>query len=121
MKAQEIPQKEYNHASAFWFKPVEFGHHTWAVAEEMGQGIRLFFFDVSKGVFDTLDYKSNIVMRKELQLNGFEKYEKEAIPVEEPHGSFHISEQAHRRVYSSGKFWKTLPERLKLKYEGNVE
>ena len=65
MAIHEIPQKEYKQASAFWFKPVEFGHHTWAVAEEetletetdsdtessngneneKSQLIRLFFFD----------------------------------------------------------------------------
>ncbi len=116
MKELRLPVGEYSRATDFWFKQVEFGQFNWALIEEVEEEYVLYFFDVSKGVFDVLTYRTEIVMKKELQLNGFERYEREAVHVDEPSGDFYVSDQADLELYSSGKFWKALPERLLKKY-----
>ncbi len=117
MSDRSLPKLDHNRPSEFWIKTVGYLQDNWAVFEKVENGgYRLYFFDVQKAVFDSLDYKSDILMKKELMANGFERYEREAIPIQEPTGDFHVSESAHRKIYSSGKFWKSMPARIREKY-----
>lgn len=116
MNETRLPKNKHRDPTKFWFKFVEFQQENWALMEEDNGKYILYFFDATKGVFDFIEYDTEIVLRKELMYNSFERYEKEAFQMEIPEGEFYVSEQAHRRIYSSGKFWKRLPERLIEKY-----
>ncbi len=92
----------------YWFKVVEFLEQNWALIDETSNGVIVYFFGDTAGVFDEMVFDSTDAAERGLQRNGFKRYlddpesqEYIAIP-DEP---FVRSPHPNGPIYSSGRYW----------------
>ncbi len=92
----------------YWFKVVEFLQQNWALIDETSNGVIVYFFGDTAGVFDEMVFESIGAAESGLQRNGFKRYlddpdshEFIAIP-DEP---FVRRPHPNGPIYSSGRYW----------------
>jgi hypothetical protein len=99
----EIKSRDY------WFKIVEFLQQNWALLDQTDEGVVVWFFGDTSGVFDEMTFPSEAAASKALQRNGFKRYAEDPkahdfIAIPKP--PFVRRAHANGRIYSSGRFWR---------------
>lgn len=92
----------------FWVKVVEFLQQNWALIEEEGNGVRIYFISDTSGVFDQLTFESRAHAENALSRNGFSRFadDPQAKQFLNPPGSpYHHKPHPNGPIYSSGRFW----------------
>ncbi len=93
----------------YWFKFVDFLQQNWALIDEQEDGVIVWFFSDTSGVFDEMTFRSLADAVEALQGNRFRRY------ADEPDGGefirvpvppFYRSEHPNGKIYSSGRFWR---------------
>jgi hypothetical protein len=96
----------------YWFKIVDMLQQDWAIVEpgKENGACAVYFIDDNSGVFDQLQFDDAADAKRQLKVNGFERYadnsdaEKFIVP---PSAPFHRSTHPNGPIYSSGRDWKT--------------
>jgi hypothetical protein len=99
----EIKSREY------WFKIVEFSQQNWALIDQSDEGIVVWFFGDTSGVFDKLLFASISDAERALRRNGFRKYADDPEAHEHiarPEPPFRLRSHPNGPIYSSGRYWK---------------
>lgn len=99
----EISSRDY------WFKIVEFLQQNWALIDETPDGIVVWFFGDTSGVFDRLTFATAEEAKSALLRNGFRRYvedpgAKDFIGIPPP--PFFLRPHPNGPIYSSGRYWK---------------
>jgi hypothetical protein len=93
----------------YWFKIVEFLQRNWALIDDQDSGpAKVWFFGDDSGVFDELDFNSEIEASDTLLRNGFRRFVEAAESREflrPPSPPFVRRSHPNGPVYSSGRFW----------------
>ena len=96
----------------YWFKVVDMLQQNWAFIHEAGNSVTVFFVNDTGGVFDEIRFGSIDTASASLSENGFRRF------AEDPNAASFLSppippftKQPHPNgpIYSSGRFWKGLP------------
>ena len=95
----------------YWFKVVDMLQHNWALIDELGegQGVKVFFFGDTSGVFDYMQFASKSEAEVALRRNGFAKYSEDKQAqnfITQPEPPFYEKTHPNGPIYSSGKFWR---------------
>ncbi|MDC0143484.1 hypothetical protein OAK45_03005 [Verrucomicrobia bacterium] len=93
----------------YYFKVVEFLQQNWALIDEHGSKVTVWFIHDASGIFDQLDFASVEEAKSGLERNGFRRLsedpesQKFIYPPEPP-----FLKECHGNgpIYSSGRFWK---------------
>jgi hypothetical protein len=96
------------HSRDYWFKIVEFLQQNWALIDPAPDGVIVWFFGDTSGVFDHLTFPSAETAVAELEHNGFRRYatDKQAQEfIACPQPPFHRNPHPNGPIYSSGRFW----------------
>lgn len=98
----------------YWFKVVDMLQVNWALIEKNVHGAAtIYFIHEDSGIFDTISYSLVELAQDGLKRNGFTRYidDIEAqgffIPPSPP---FRHATYTNGNIYSSGRFWKKLPQ-----------
>ena len=94
-----------------WFKTVDMLQHNWAVVMQEKSSILVVFYSDTCGVFDELRFNSSDEAADALRRNGFRKYKEDERSqgfITLPQGDFEIREHPNGRIYSSGRFWRSM-------------
>ncbi|MBK7931993.1 MAG: hypothetical protein IPK01_00570 [Acidobacteria bacterium] len=99
----EIRSRDYR------FKVVEFLQQNWALVDETTDGVIVYFFGDTAGVFDEMVFDSAEAAETGLLRNGFKRYvddpdSQEFIAI--PDEPFVRRPHPNRAIYSSGRYWK---------------
>jgi hypothetical protein len=92
----------------YWFKIVEFLQQNWALIDPAPNGVIVWFFGDTSGVFDQLTFASAETAAAELEHNGFRLYatDKQAQEfIACPQPPFRRHPHPNGLIYSSGRFW----------------
>lgn len=93
----------------YWFKVVDFLQQNWALIDEAEEGVVVWFFGDTAGVFDRLAFASQEEAASALLRNGFRRYAEDARAREflaEPSPPFRRLPHPNGLIYSSGRFWR---------------
>lgn len=99
----EIKSRDY------WFKVVDFLQQNWALIDSTKDGVVVWFFGDTAGVFDELRFESEAAALKALNRNGFKRFsdDQEAQKfIAIPERSFRWRSHPSGQIYSSGRYWK---------------
>ncbi len=93
----------------YWFKIVEFLQQNWALIDRIDDGVVVWFFGDTSGVFDDMSFPSEVAAVEALERNGFRRYAedpraREFIGIPKP--PFHRHPHPNGRISSSGRLWK---------------
>lgn len=94
----------------YWFKVIEMLQQNWALMDETGEGVTVYFVSDTSGVFDELKFKSPAEAEAALRLNGFGRYAEDpraASFLHCPEPPFISRPHPNGPIYSSGRFWQT--------------
>jgi hypothetical protein len=105
---EETPEVEIK-SRDYWFKIVEYLQQNWALIDQTKDGVGVWFFGDTAGVFDDMRFPSKAAAVEALERNGFRRYADdprahEFIGIPQP--PFHRRPHPNGRIYSSGRFWK---------------
>ena len=92
----------------YWFKVVDFLQQNWALIDEVEDGVIVWFFSDTSGVFDEMTFHSLGDAADALAGNRFQRYADQPEPgefIRVPMPPFYRSEHPNGRIYSSGRFW----------------
>ena len=92
----------------YWFKVVDFLQQNWALIDEVEDGVIVWFFSDTSGVFDEMTFHSLGDAADALAGNSFQRYADQPEAAEfirVPVPPFYQSEHPNGRIYSSGRFW----------------
>lgn len=93
----------------YWFKVVEFLQQNWALIDSQDSGsVKVWFFGDDSGVFDELDFKSQIEASDALWRNGFRRFTDDAESrklLRPPAPPFVRRPNPNGPIYSGGRFW----------------
>ena len=95
----------------YWFKVVEMLQQNWALIDETGAGVTVYFVSDTGGVFDEIPFNSVDAARASLSENGFQRFvedPKVASFLSPPNPPFTQQPHPNGPIYSSGRFWKGL-------------
>ena len=93
----------------YWFKVVDFLQANWALIDEAEDGVIVWFFDDTSGVFDEMIFLSLSEASEALEGNRFQRYAEDSEAVDfirVPMPPFYRSEHSSGKIYSSGRFWR---------------
>jgi hypothetical protein len=93
----------------YWFKVVDFLQANWALIDEAEDGVIVWFFDDTSGVFDEMTFLSLSDASEALEGNRFQRYAEDPEAgdfVRVPMPPFYRSEHSNGKIYSSGRFWR---------------
>jgi hypothetical protein len=93
----------------YWFKVVEFLQTNWALIDETDEGVMVWFFGDTSGVFDEMEFPSEDAAIRALKRNGFARYAEDPKAQEfigKPEPPFYRHPHPNGQIYSSGRFWK---------------
>jgi hypothetical protein len=93
----------------YWIIVVDMLQQNWAVIERSGNGVMIYFFGDTGGVFDQIKFESKEDAENALKGNGFRRYDK--VPefqkfIARPTPPFRIRKHPNGAIYSSGRFWR---------------
>jgi len=93
----------------YWFKIVDFLQQNWALIDDAENGVVVWFFGDTSGVFDQLSFSSDAEAQSALLRNGFRRYATDAEArgfIALPQPPFHRQPHPNGPIYSSGRHWK---------------
>ncbi|MBB5349964.1 hypothetical protein HNR46_000185 [Haloferula luteola] len=99
----EIQSRDY------WFKVIEMLQQNWALFDPEPEGVVVYFFGDTGGVFDQLRFPSPEEATLALQRNGFRRYADDASAsafLRCPEPPFVRRDHPNGPIYSSGRFWR---------------
>lgn len=94
----------------YWFKVVEMLQQNWALIDRDADSdsCTVFFIHDGSGVFDKINFRSEIEAHIALERNGFARYiaDPEAMKfISPPKPPFFKATHPNGPIYSSGRFW----------------
>ena len=92
----------------YWVKIVSFLQQNWAAIDDLpgSEGVRIWFFGDTSGVFDFIDYPSREAARQALHVNGFSVWTAEKFGfISRPIPPFSWRSHPNGEIYSSGRYW----------------
>lgn len=92
----------------YWFKVVDMLQQNWALIEAARDGVSVYFFGDTSGVFDEMRFPSIDVASQGLQRNGFRRFADDARAstfLRCPEPPFTRHPHPSGPIYSSGRFW----------------
>jgi hypothetical protein len=98
----EIKSRDY------WFKVVDFLQQNWALIDPTKDGVVVWFFGDTAGVFEELYFETEAAAFLALKRDGFKQFadNREAQKfIAIPEGSFRWYGHPNGPIYSSGRFW----------------
>ena len=98
----EITSRDY------WFKIVDFLQQNWALIEPADNGMVVWFFGDTAGVFDQMEFKDEASAIKALRQNGFKQFSKDYAAqkfIAAPDAPFRWRAHPNGAIYSSGRYW----------------
>lgn len=106
-----IPETVAIRSRDYWFKVVDFLQQNWALVDLSDEGgARAFFIGDTSGVFDSMEFDSQLDAEVELRNNGFQRFsddDEAAQHLTPPAGPFHLRSHPNGPIYSSGRYWKS--------------
>ncbi len=88
-------------------KVVDMLQHNWAAIDACEEGVRVWFIDDASGVFDCVNFKSQVEAERALRRNGFEPRRLDPrLRAIAPQPPFKFSSHPNGKIYSSGRFWR---------------
>jgi len=93
----------------YWFKIVDFLQQNWALIDSAEDGVVVWFFGDTSGVFDQMAFSSDTEAQSALLRNGFRRYASDAEVknfIALPQPPFHRQPHPNGPIYSSGRYWK---------------
>ena len=93
----------------YWFKIVDFLQQNWALIDPDRNGVVVYFFGDTSGVFDELIFTSKQEAEAGLRRNGFRLYAEDLDAhkfISVPNAPFTRSTHPAGPIYSSGQYWR---------------
>jgi len=96
----------------YWFKPLDNQQINWSLVDDNeAGGCTAYFFGNESGVFDRITFPSTAAADSALRVNGFHRIA-ECQDLDQklvPPPPFCETEHWNGPIYSSGRFWRSVP------------